>query len=262
MSDGRAELRKIALHAIESFIGAVERQHGNAPVGSQQLRALAASLAGMPSFAAAVDAQYGQMIEVVTRELLHQKRTDPFQRLVVHPLSAAFQDGLLSRDILPNYFSFIHLVMGDQITALSSRCIEICAELQREHTTGHAWDAFYDDPGAEQVMWTVLVRISESFRRFDARRDWFIGLMQYTPQAVSIANNAFLPLHHVGHGAPEKPRPPFAVAEFNILFSALFGPLRHLSATQQRRFENDFGVPSERVFGPLLSHLDSPARSL
>jgi len=181
----------------------------------------------------------------------------------VHPLSAAFQDGLLSRDILPNYFSFIHLVMGDQMTALAARCIEICAELQREQATGHAWDAFYDDPRAEQVMWTVLVRISESFRRFDARRDWFIGLMQYTPQAVSIANNAFLPLHpHAGHGAPDKPRPPFALAEFNILFAALFAPLRQLSAIQQRRFEHDFGVPAERVFGPLLSHLDGAVQSL
>ena len=262
MSDGRAELRKIVLHAVESFIGAVERQHGGTPVGPQQLRALSNSLAGMPSFAASVDVQYGQIVGVVARELLRQKRTDPFQRLVVHPLSRTFQDGLLSRDILPNYFSFIHLVMGEQMTALAARSIEICAELQRDHAPGHAWDAFYDDPRSEQVMWTVLVRISESFRRFDARRDWFIGLMQYTPQAVSVANNAFLPLNHAGHGAPDKPRPPFGPAEFNILFAALFAPLRQLSATQQRRFEHDFGVPAERVFDPLLGHLDAAARSL
>ena len=74
--------------------------------------------------------------------------------------------------------------------------------------------------------------------------------------------DAFLPLNHAGHGASDKPRPPFGSAEFNILFAALFAPLRHLSAIQQRRFEHDFGVPAERVFGPLLGRLDVAARSL
>ena len=118
-----------------------------------------------------------------------------------------------------------------------------------------SWDSFYDDPRSRQILWTVLIRVSESFKRFELRRDWFISLMQNRPQAVSIGPNAFVPRpsHEEQHN--------FGLEEFNTMFAALFGQMRHLSPAEARAFERDFGVAPEKAFAPLLLALEEGGAS-
>lgn len=254
-TDARAELRRIVSLSIEAFIGAVERRHGKAALGVGDLRA-AAGLTLSPVLATLIDANFSRLAEAMDEERLRRQRGDPLQRLLVHPFAPALRDGRLSRELLPNFFSFIHLVMGDRMAVLAARCQDIRAELAPDSD----WGVFYDDPRAEQVLWAVLLRIAETFRRFEARRDWFIGLMQYSPQAVSLSANAFVP---TAPGTDKTPPPVFGKAEFNILFAGLFGPLRRLSDAQAVRFERDFGAAAaDALLAPLWANLEASGASL
>ncbi|HXP96969.1 MAG TPA: hypothetical protein VN809_09680, partial [Telmatospirillum sp.] len=184
-------------------------------------------------------------------ELLREKRGDPLQRLLAHPLSDLFSEERLSRDILVNYFSFLHLILGDARDDLRERCAAIVAELKEPDALAFSWDDFYDDPRSKEILWTVLVRIAESFRRFDARRDWFIGLMEHRSQAISLGPNAFVP-------RPPSDEPQvFGVLEFNVMFAALFGPLWELSRPDALAFERHFGSAPQQLLGSLRKDLEA-----
>jgi hypothetical protein len=189
-------------------------------------------------------------------ELIRQRRGNPFQRLLAHPFSQHFIDGRLSRDILVNYFSFLHLVLGEARDTLTEHCVAIVTELKAPDALAFSWDSFYDDLRSKLILWTVLARIAESFRRFDARRDWFIGLMEHRSQAISLGPNAFMPRH------PSEDPQGFGTEEFNVMFAALFGPLRSLSAAEALAFERHFKASSEHVFGPLLAELEAAGATL
>jgi hypothetical protein len=171
-------------------------------------------------------------------------------------MNGLFEDGRLSRDVLVNFFSFLHLVLGDTREALTERCEAIVAELKEPDALDFSWDGFYDDPRSKLILWTVLARIAESFRRFDARRDWFIGLMEHRSQAISLGPNAFLPRQ------PSDDPHAFGVEEFKLMFAALFGPLRDLSRLDGLAFERHFGVAPEHLFGPLLRDLEAAGAPL
>ena len=192
-----------------------------------------------------------RLLEAAEMELIRQRRGDPFQRLLAHPLSGLFAEGRLSRDVLVNYFSFLHLVLGDARDALTERCVAVVAELKEPDALDFSWDIFYDEPRSKIILWTVLARIAESFRRFDARRDWFIALMQHRSQAISLGPNAFVPRH------PSDDPQAFGDEQFKLMFAALFGPLRDLSRQDSLAFERHFAVAPERLFGPLLNELDA-----
>jgi hypothetical protein len=101
------------------------------------------------------------------------------------------------------------------------------------------------------VLWTVLVRIAETFKRFDPRRDWFIGLMQNTPHAVSLGSHVFIPKPR----HEEDDQPHFGVAEFNLLFGALFRPLMRLEPRDDAAFTQLTGIPPVRLVQPLVEKL-------
>jgi hypothetical protein len=172
-----------------------------------------------------------------------------FLGTLVHPLTDLLVSEALSRTLLPNYFNFLHLVLGDLQDALTRQCEEIIEDVRKDpHFT---WDFFYDDPRAKAVLWGVLMRIVEAFKRFEPRRDWFIGLMQNRMHAVSIASNAFVPLAH----SEEDNKVTFDKTQFDLLFGALFRPLLRLSAQDDAAFIRQFGAPPARLIKPLVEKL-------
>lgn len=248
-SDVKGTLRRVVIKALEEFAAAAERQTGRkdltAPLGAFQVS---------PRFAHLLEEGFAALRECIETEGLKAERTSPFQRLLSSPLAEAFESKALSRVHLANYFSFIHLVLGDQVTALATRA-EALAEDLKDEGRAFDWNRFYADPDAETLLWIVLVKIAEAFRRFDARRDWFIGVMQYTPQAVSVGPNAFIPKSQAEAEPGEDTS--FGVAQFNTMFGCLFGPMRHLGSNARQRFEKDFGQTPEKVFGALWDHLEA-----
>jgi hypothetical protein len=247
--DSRTSLRRLAERVLDDYVAHICRQSGDGAVGRRQLAAAQQSFLASPGFAAFLDQAHGQLMDLAADEVLRNERTDAFHRLMAHPLTDAFDCGALSRDILPNYFSFIRLVLGDAQEDMSELCRRICNDLQAPGNPRFTWDAFYADARAKRVLWAALVRIAESFRRFDVRRDWFIAFMQNRPQAVSLAPNAFLPRH-----SSEDPKP-FGAEEFNTLFGDLFGPLRRLPPADLAVFRQDFGGAPEQVLGRLFAAL-------
>ncbi len=251
-ASGRAEMRQIVDRILAGYLRLVEEHSHGAATDSRALRVAAENFMASPELGQILAKAHHRLLEAAEQELVRQKRGDPFHRLLTHPLTGAFSDGRLSRETLVNYFSFLHLVLGDATEAMAADCAQILAEHREPDPLAFSWDGFYEDPRAKLIFWTTLSRIAESFRRFDIRRDWFIGLMQNRPQAISLGSNSFVP-RHPGHMAEEAP--PFGISEFNEMFGCLFGGLRALSPVDRLAFERHFRAPPERLFAPLLAAL-------
>ena len=248
-AEGRAEMRRIAERMFADYLQLIEERHSTVAT-VPQLRAALDAYLGSPGFKVVLSKAHGRLLEAAALELLRQKRREPFPRLVVHPLAVAFSDERLSRDLLPGYFSFLHLVLGDAQDKMAAQCLDILSELRDHDPLGFSWDHFYEDPRAKLILWSVLARIAETFRRFDARRDWFIGLMQNRPHSVSLGPHAFQPLPR-SDGETKA----FGAEEFAILFDVLFSPLRDLRPADLAAFQRSFGGAPEDVFGHLFANL-------
>ena len=189
------------------------------------------------------------MIQALAVEMVQERRGDPFRRLLCHPLTDLLERCDISRKLLGNYFSFLHLVLGDEQEQLTADCQNMLTDLKADpHFT---WDMFYDEPSVKHVQWRVLMRILDTFKRFEPRRDWFIGLMANRSHAVSLGAHAFIPLQH----DEEEDLAPFGVKEFNLMFNALFRPLLTLPAKEDADFTRQFGAPATVLVRPLVEKL-------
>jgi hypothetical protein len=237
---GREELEKFARSILGAFLVSARRE---------ELADEAKSFLASERCAELTNQFLGALVHAVATETTQERRGSAFRRLLVHPLTELLQSEALSRTLLPNYFTFLHLVLGDQEDVLTRQCEEILAEARRDpHFT---WDFFYDDPRAKAVLWGVLMRIAETFKRFEPRRDWFISLMQNSLHAVSIAPNAFAPLAH----QDEDNKVTFGKPQFDLLFGALFRPLLRMSGPDDSAFARLFGAPPARLVAPLVEKL-------
>lgn len=254
---GRDDLRRFVSHVLDAFVEAIDRQHGGTTVSVKELREVARALENSTFLDAKIAATYHRIKDEAAREVIRNRRREPFKRLMVNPLTAALNQGVLGRDFLANYFNFLHLVLGDETEALSRLCVTICKDEHDED--GVAWDAFFADDRAKFVFWTVLHRIAASFRRFDARRDWFIGLMQNCSTAMSLGSTVFVPLPP--ENEPSEPHP-FGAEQFNIVFGALFGPLRTLSIEDEAHFAEVMNSSPEKVFSDLWANLERTGATL
>ena len=241
--DGRAALKRFSHRLLTAFL-----RSADAPALTAKIPAFLEA----PTTYVLLNEGFRQLHQVSEADLVTAQRGDPFQRLLAHPLSDAFVAEELPREILPGYFSFLHLVLGDARETLGNLCIEILAELKGEPF--FSWDAFYDDPRSKEIFWTVLVRIADSFKRFELRRDWFIGLMQNRPHAVSLSSHSFLPTGNT-HPHPVEEAHVFGLEQFNTLFRCLYGPLRDLSPVDRDAFRKTFGTLPEQVFQAVFKNL-------
>jgi hypothetical protein len=194
-------------------------------------------------------------MEIVESEKREQRRTNAFGRLMLHPLSQLFHDERLDRALITNIFSFLHMVLGDELDVLSEKCKEVVGALKDDLGDHFSWDAFYDDPEAKIVLWRTLVHISGSFKRYDLRKDWFIKLMQYRPTSVSVASNAFITREHDPNEEPLV----FGEHEFCLFFHALFDPLTELAPKEDAAFRKEFGADPHHLIGGFLVNLSTCA---
>ncbi len=248
---GRDDLRRFVSQVLDSYISALDQKHGGKPIGTKELRDVARMLEGSTALDSIISMTYRRIKDEAAKELIRNRRREPFKRLMVHPLTPALDSGALPRDMLGNYFNFLHLVLGDETEALSRLCVTICKD--ERHEDGVDWDAFYRDDRAKYVYWTVLHRIAASFKRFDSRRDWFMNLMQNRQTSLSLASTAFVPLPP--ENEPKEPRP-FGADEFNTMFAALFGPLKKLNLEDEAHFTEVMKDPPKKVFADMWANLE------
>ncbi|MBI3447062.1 MAG: hypothetical protein HY055_17265 [Magnetospirillum sp.] len=248
---GPGHLRKTTNVVLDALVQAAEQAlHGHA-LDMHTLEALVAGLKVSSAFDDFYHRSYREMMEVVEGEKREMRRTNAFGRLMMHPLSPLYTDGSLDRVLVPNIFSFLHLVLGDEEEVAAEHCADIVRALKEDLGDNFTWDAFYDDPEAKVVMWRVLVQIAASFKRYDLRKDWFIKLMQYRPTTVSLASNAFMTREH----DPSEEPIHFGEREFCIFFHAMFDQLQTLTPRDEAAFRKEFGNDPHHLIGGFLVNL-------
>ncbi|ARJ68048.1 hypothetical protein WV31_05710 [Magnetospirillum sp. ME-1] len=248
---GPEHLRKTTNVVLDALVRAAEQAlHGHA-IDMRTLEALVAELKDSVAFDDFYRRSYRELMEVVEGESMEQRRTNAFGRLMLHPLSGLFSEDRLDRVLVPNIFSFLHMVLGDEEAVAAERCNAIVKTLKDDLGDHFTWDSFYADAEAKVISWHVLVKIAASFKRYDLRKDWFIKLMQYRPTTVSLASNAFVTKEHSPYDDPIQ----FGEREFCMFFHALFDPLQNLDRKDEAAFHKEFGTDPHHLIGGFLVNL-------
>jgi len=255
VSRGALHLRRTTNTVLDALIQAAEQGRPPLP-GINALHDIVATLKTSSAFDEFYHRAYREMMEIVASEKREQKRVNCFGRLIIHPMSDLFETGVFDRDILPNVFSFLHLVLGDECETFGAQCTKIVTALREDLGDEFSWDSFYGDLEAKKIHWQTLIRISSSFKRWDVRKDWFIKLMQYTPSTVSMGQSAFVVKdnHAGGEHEPAEPRV-FNERHFCQFFQAMFRPLTELRVADEEPFRREFGADPHHLIGDFLIHL-------
>lgn len=248
---GPRHLRKTTNVVLDALVLAVEQAGHGQPLSMPLLENVVAELKASSNFNDFYHRSYREMMDIVESEKRELRRSDAFGRVVMHPLSPLFENGSLDRALVTNIFSFLHLVLGDEVGAYSKRCNDIVHSLKEDQRDEFTWDMFYEDPEAKLVLWHTLVHISASFKRYELRKDWFIKLMQYRPSTLSLASNAFVTREHDPNEEPLV----FGEREFCMFFHALFDPLTELSPKDDVAFRKEFGTDPHHLIGGFLVNL-------
>ncbi|CAA7614185.1 hypothetical protein [Magnetospirillum sp. UT-4] len=250
-SRGPKLLRRTTNHVLDAFKAAIGLARQGDPLPVPALTEIIAGLENSPQFDEFYRRAYDELVEIIENEKLESKRTNAFGRLIVHQIKPLLIDGTLDRAILPNIFSFLHLVLGDEAEIYGERCVELATATKAELDDDFTWEAFYRDEQAKLILWHTLVRIAESFKRWDLRKDWFIKLMQYTPTTVSLGQSSFV-VREVDRS--EEPRV-FGNREFCAFFHAMFHGLTELAPADDALFRKEFGTDPHHHIGQFLVHL-------
>lgn len=191
------------------------------------------------------------VIDEVRRE---SSRRMPFERLMVKPFADLLPEGDqpletgtgLSRRILPGFLSSLEQMLGPVLLEqYQDRCRELVRIIQTAHGNDFDWEDVYDDPTSEVIVNDVLVHISKHFSDFERRRSWLIGVIA-----------ADMPL---GADAVERGWR-FREAEFHLLMTALFKPLRKQMETGegQQRINDRYGAVACEYLAELFAELAWP----
>lgn len=251
-NEGSRILRRASDHLLDAFVKAIEGAYGTQTVSIKQLRAIAETLKD----SSAMDAHYAnaaeELVRIITHSVIEERRANAFGRLMLHSLSDSFHNGQLNREIVPNLFSFLHLVLGDRLEACNNRSLEVVTELKAALGDDFTWDHFYEDVRVKRLQFRVLTDIAHTFERFDIRKDWFIKLMQYAPTTVSVGSSAFIipPQSAV----PDEGRQ-FGDHHFAILFRALFHPVRNLTQVEEALYVEEMQASPNTMLTALFVNL-------
>lgn len=231
---GEKYLRRMTGQILDALVASVVPQAKGGHVDLATLRSVAEALKSNPEFDAFYAAAYQHLADAIEKDSRIEMRRNALGRLMIHPLAPLFNDGQLDRSILPNLFHFLQLSLGEQLEHYAEACNDIVQVMKLEQGDAFEWDTFYARRDVRAIQAKVLWTIVKAFKNFDARREWFVKLMQYHPSSISLGAHMFIPVPKpVGSEAP----PAFGKAEFCTLFHALFAPLHDLPATERAHLQ-------------------------
>jgi hypothetical protein len=252
MANGSRQIRDTANELLDAFIRAIEQGYAGKPVSTADLKKVAEALKASPDFDALYDRVFTDLQSQALANALAQQhdaqRVEMFHRVMTHPLDPLLESEAVSRDALPNFFNFLRLVLGDDVDAFQNRCADAHDDLKAKAGDGFTWDMFYADDRVKLIQFEVLLRIADAFKRFDARKEWFIGLMQYAPTTIGVASNVFIP-------NPKAKSWIFGPDEFTAMFQHLFQPVRHLTEAEHELFVTQLGRTPDEAFQPLFRNI-------
>lgn len=242
------QLTEIAVHALLDLVDEIAV---NGMVGQKDIHRIAkAILAGGGPLASVYTHTEQKCTFAFHRAAIECQRKDTFGRIVVEPIVELLdQPTGLERKRLGQFLAAVRMMVGEEIhEELRTEAAKIAAP-HRDVEGIVNWENFHADPATGQILERVLVSIANSFRRFDARRDWFLVVMNANPSAVSTGSTAFVPLK------PED-RAQFAFTESHMarVLEALFASVRRdtFASDRLRTFSKRWNASPEKIFGPLF----------
>ncbi len=181
-----------------------------------------------------------------------QRRIDMFSRVVVEPFCHLFDepDSGITRQVLTQFRAAVRMILGDPvIEELTEICNEVAVENGLPLGGDEEWAVYYKDQRTIDVRNRVLIAIAASFKRFDARLEWFLTLMSTDHESISLGSRAFIP-HVRDHENPSS----FHRRQFYTLFTALYAPvsLDRFDDTRTAEFTRKFDITPIEAFGPFL----------
>ena len=206
--------------ALRSFLSVLERASSNGSIGMDQVQRLAAAFLKAEGPMAELFARSENSCREAFAEAdLERKRQDHFGRLIARPFAPMFLQGNhgLERRHLPQFFVAIKMILGDEIYADLRSRTKLIAETHRGEDGVINWETFHADRRAILILDRVRLHVAKSFRRFEARKDWFLLMMNQAHNSVSLASNAF-----VAKAAEDRDLPQFTERHLLRLFDALF----------------------------------------
>lgn len=219
--------------AFRHFLTVLERASSNGQISLDQVQRLAAAFLKAEGPIAELFARS----ELSCREAfiaadLERKRQDHFGRLIARPFSELFSNSGhgLERRQLPQFFTALKMILGDEMYAdLRSRA-KLIAETYRGEDGGIDWECFHTDRRSVQILDRVRLGIAKSFHRFEPRKDWFLLVMNQNPTTVSLGSNTF-----VAKTAQEREAHHFTERHMLRLFDALFDECDPKSLSPERK---------------------------
>jgi hypothetical protein len=249
MTRGPKYLRDTANIVLEALVRSVQTTYGDRPLTAGELRKLVDDLKKSDALDPTYAKTYGEIEAFALAQANAAQRVEVLHRIVTHPLDKLLDSEDLSREALPNFFNSLRLMLGDEVDALQQRCVDIHDDLKGKLGDAFTWDVLYADNRAKLVLYEVLTRIADTFKRFDARRDWFIGVMQYAPATIGIASNAYV------NNPNRDSKWIFGPDQFRRMFQHLFTPVASMSAENRALFTDRFGKTPDEIFTPLFRNL-------
>jgi len=239
--------------AIRAFAAALAEQAVGGQVSVSTIRRLCDVLSQWqgPLAGHYANAEHGCVTQfTVEQEARH--RANYLGRVVVKTFSHLLgePESGISRDHLTPFLSAVQIILGeDTHTELQAKCAEIIEELPQKNRLT-PWDEFFSHPQTALILEQVLVSIAKTFQRFETRKDWFLIVMNSTPNSKSIGSTAL-----VAKSGPQiKQTAEFGEAHLMRLLSALFAGMHPASMTEQAKtdFQSRWGTSVEDLFGPLF----------
>ncbi|MBF0327001.1 MAG: hypothetical protein HQL42_18270 [Alphaproteobacteria bacterium] len=188
--------------------------------------------------------------DVFNRIAIERQRRDPLGRMVVHPIAALLDTPAgIERKRLPQFLSAVRMMIGEEAHEQLRQRAKALATAHRGDDGMVAWDALHDDPEAGLILEQVLVLISKSFTRFDARRDWFLVVLNANPSAVSTGSTSFVALK-----AEERAKFAFTEGHMGRVFDALYASLKldTFASDRIRAFSRRWNLAPDKLLGPFF----------
>ena len=184
------------------------------------------------------------------------QRTNYVGRIVTKTFAHVLDDRAsgITRAHLGRLFTALRMILGEEVyDELQGRCGAIAAEVSFGAVGVTRWEAFYRHPEIALIRERVLVSVARTFRRFEARKDWLLIVMNSSPAARTIGGSAFMAATPGKRCTDE-----FGEGKFLLMFDALFASYRPDSMDERQctGFLARWQVAAEAIFGPIFMELD------
>lgn len=241
--------------ALRNFVTVLDRASSNGTIAMEQVHRLAlAFLKAQGPMADLFGRSENSCRQGFAEADMARKRQDHFGRLIAHPFATLFDqtgNGLERRHLAP-FFTAIKMILGDEMYADLRTRAKLIAETHRGEDGTIHWDGFHDDRRAVLILDRVRLGLAKSFKRFEARKDWFLLVMNQNPGSVSLASNAF-----VAKSAEERDTPKFTERHMLLMFEALYADCDPKSMGGERRanLTQAGGNDAEALVTQMRSHI-------